>query len=204
MRLLVLLVLASTSLCAAEFTMKDGTKVNATVLKYTPGTIQLQSSTGVIKEFSEKQFKGESLARMLPKDNVYEVALSIGEQFSVLSKDMEKGNAILTNELLVAVNNHKIISKKFGAMLDLVDKYQTKGLLPRSFIIDLADTLSDIDKARAQKDTMSDNQNKHGIPQDVFEKIQASAKKEWPDDYSMQVWKIDKEVAAYKKLKVNE
>lgn len=204
MRLLVLFVLASLSLGAAEFTMKDGTKLNATVLKYTPGTIQLQSSTGVIKEFSEKQFKGESLARMLPKDNIYEIALSVGDQLSALSKDMKKDTNTLTNELQIAVNNHKIISEKFGAMLDLVDKYQSKGLLPRKFIIDLADTLSDIDKARAQKNTSSDNQNKHGIPQDVFEKIQSAAEKEWPDDYSMQVWKVDKEVAAYKKLKATE
>ena len=99
MRLLVLLVLASTSLCAAEFTMKDGTKVNATVLKYTPGTIQLKSSAGVIKEFSEKEFKGESLARMLPKDNIYEMALSLGSSLTALSKNTDDLSNIITNKL---------------------------------------------------------------------------------------------------------
>jgi hypothetical protein len=63
---------------------------------------------------------------------------------------------------------------------------------------------ADSEKTTTKKEVSSDDKNKHGIPQDVFDKIQASAKKEWPDDYSMQVWKIDKEVAAYKKLKTNE
>ena len=41
---------------------------------------------------------------------------------------------------------------------------------------------------------------KDGIPIDVYQSIEAAASRKWPNEYSMQVYEIDKEVEAYRKL----
>ena len=44
----------------------------------------------------------------------------------------------------------------------------------------------------------------NGLPANVMRRIKAKAEKDWPDDYSMQVFRIEKEVNAYMELQENE
>lgn len=204
MRLIMFFALLSTSLFSAEFTMKDGKKINATVLKHTPGTFQLQSASGVVKEFSEKDFKGESLARMLPKDNVYEVALSAGDQLASLSKCLEAQEISFSNQIHSALAKLSNVTDKYVKVLDILSKYKDAGLLPEKVSVEILEALSDDAKPGSVKRPPSKCSNKYNIPQDVFEKIQSAAKQVWPDDYRMQVFVIDKEVAAYEKLQADK
>ncbi len=40
----------------------------------------------------------------------------------------------------------------------------------------------------------------NGVPEDLFNRIRAKAQADYPDDYGMQKWRINKEVAAYRSL----
>ena len=204
MRLIMFFALLSTSLFSAEFTMKDGKKINATVLKHTPGTFQLQSASGVVKEFSEKDFKGESLARMLPKDNVYEVALSVGDQFSSMYKTMEAQEVSFSNQVYSVLGKLKSVTDKYAAILDILSKYDNAGLLPKKLNDEVLEAISGKENLLVKDSHPQSISNKYNIPREVLEKIQYSAKQVWPDDYRMQVFVIDKEVAAYKKLQADK
>jgi len=200
MKLLMLLVLTAIPLFADEFTMKDGKKINAIVLKHTPGTIQLKSASGIVKEFSEKDFKGESLARILPKDNVYEIALSSGDLLSSMSKSLEEQEASFSNQVYSVLGKLRRVTDKYAAVLDILSKYDNAGLLPEKLNNEILEAISDKGRPLVKEKQPQAVSNKHNIPQDVLEKIQYSAKQAWPDDFTMQVFVIDREVAAYKKL----
>lgn len=200
MKTFFIVILAATFLKADEFTKKDGSKINASVVKYTPGVIQLKSKDGIIKDYSENDFKGASLAIMLPKDNVYEIALSAKNQIDFLLKTMEEQECALSNSMAKVVNSMSISSDKYVAVLNVIKKYEASGVLPESFITDISKAIS---KTSSNKSTQK-SQNKYEIPQDVYERIKLEAEKIHPNDYSMQIFSIERQAKAYKTLKADE
>jgi hypothetical protein len=55
-------------------------------------------------------------------------------------------------------------------------------------------------QARPSQGANSTSSNDYGIPDDVLAGIKAEAEQEWPSDYDMQNYVIQKQVAAYKQL----
>lgn len=200
MKTFFIVILAATFLRAEEFTKKDGSKINASVLKYTPGVIQLKSNDGTIKDYSEKDFKAKSLAKMLPKDNIYDLALSVLERLDDLSKQIAEQEVSFSNKISAATSNAIVCLDKHIAVLNIIKKYEKDRLLPESFSVDISKALSDalpVKPAAKQK-------NKYNIPDDIYKKIQSEAASMFPNDYSMQMSRIENEVKSYKKLKESE
>lgn len=190
-KLFLSFIFFSVAVCAAEYEMKNGTKIEATFVKHQRGSVLLQKEDGTIKDFPESNFKWSSLARMLPSNNVYDVCFNFAYELEDLKTKMSKQIIVVTNQALFVMQNYVELSKRYDDVIAVLSQYEKAGKLP-SYIA------KDIEKITNTKLKVSESEPK--IPDEIYDNIRLSAKRMWPGENDKQISWIMKEEAAYKKI----
>jgi hypothetical protein len=183
-------ILFSLAMYAAEYELKNGTKIEATFVKHQRGSVLLQRDDGTTKDFPESSFKWSSLARMLPSNNVYDVCFNYAYELEELkTKNNQRVEA--ANKTLFVMQNYVELSKRYDDVITVLSRYEKDGKLP-SYIA------KDIEKITNTKLKVSESEPK--IPDEIYDNIRLSAKRMWPGENDKQISWIMKEEAAYKKI----
>lgn len=194
MKLLILSCLfSSISIFAAEYRMKGERKIQGSFLKYQPGTILIRQECGGTVQIEEDKFEWETLSNFLPSNNVYSTYLGLSSNLENFKYIMDRKFSVFTNQMAVVKKNYLVLADRYDDVIGVISRYEKAGLLPKDFVSDVSD-------ATTGKKTKKAIQNKTGIPDEVFDSIRLKAKKEWPDDFQMQVFSIETQVKAYKQL----
>lgn len=188
MKIVPVLFFCASITFADEYMLHNGSRISGSVIDYKPAVITIQIDSGAKIEFPETAFKWSDLARMLPTNSVYTAYANSKNKI----KDAH-ATADQSIELAERVNNESAtLSKNLATAILVIDRYAKADLLPMGFAEEFI--------AALEGKPFVKYSNKYGVPDGLLDRIRTKAKNKYPNDYDMQLYQIEKEVNAWKKI----